>query len=42
MNKVLRAIVEVLEASGGSKTKTAEKLGISRTTLFRRMKRYGI
>ena len=37
-----RAIVEALEATGGSKTKAAEKLGISRTTLFRRMKRYGI
>ncbi len=37
-----RAIVEALEASGNSRTKAAEKLGISRTTLFRRMRRYGI
>ena len=37
-----RAIVEALEASGNSKTKAARKLGISRTTLFRRMRKYGI
>ena len=35
-------LIELLERHGGSRTLTAEALGISKTTLWRRMKKYGI
>jgi two-component system response regulator HydG len=36
-----RAILDTLEATGWRLTAAARKLGISRTTLWRRLKRYG-
>lgn len=36
------AINKTIEESGGNLTKSAEKLGISRTTLYRKMEKYGI
>ena len=33
-------ILEVLEATGGSKTKTTELLGISRAALWRKLKQF--
>ncbi len=35
-------ILEALEATGGNKRETARLLGISRDTLYRKMKKYGI
>ena len=35
-------LIELLEKHGGSRTLTAEALGISKTTLWRKMKKYGI
>jgi sigma-54 dependent transcriptional regulator, acetoin dehydrogenase operon transcriptional activator AcoR len=35
-------ITEALEIHGGSRTKAAESLGISRVTLWRRMKKFGL
>ncbi len=35
-------IVNTLAATGGKLNKTAELLGIERTTLFKKMKKYGI
>lgn len=37
-----RAIVEELERSGGRLAETARRLGISRTTLWRRLRAYGL
>lgn len=37
-----KAVIEALQKSSGSKTRTAEMLGISRTTLWRKMKEFGI
>jgi PAS domain S-box-containing protein len=37
-----RRIISVLEKTGGHRRKAAEELGIERTTLWRKMKRYGI
>ncbi len=37
-----KRIVEALEHLGGSRDKTAKALGISKATLWRRMKKYGI
>jgi transcriptional regulator with PAS, ATPase and Fis domain len=37
-----RKIIEALEQSGGSRTKAAAVLGISKSTLWRQMKRYDI
>lgn len=37
-----RAIVETLHATGWRLTETARRLGISRTTLWRRLRRYGV
>ncbi len=37
-----RAIVEALESTHGRLTETARRLGISRTTLWRRLKAYGL
>ncbi len=36
------AIVETLHATGGKLTESARRLGISRTTLWRRLRSYGI
>ncbi|MFC7391705.1 helix-turn-helix domain-containing protein [Scopulibacillus cellulosilyticus] len=36
------AITLALEETNGNKTKAAEKLGFNRSTLWRKMKRYGI
>jgi len=36
------AIVDMLERSGGRLAETARKLGISRTTLWRRLRAYGL
>lgn len=37
-----RAIVETLQATGWRLTETARRLGISRTTLWRRLRDYGV
>lgn len=37
-----RAIVQTLHATGGRLTETARRLGISRTTLWRRLRQYGV
>ncbi|MCU1238405.1 MAG: sigma54 specific transcriptional regulator, Fis family [Candidatus Solibacter sp.] len=37
-----RSIVKALESTGGEKARTAHLLGIGRTTLYRKMKQYGI
>ena len=37
-----RAIVEVLERHGGNRIKAASELGIHRSTLWRKMKKYGL
>ena len=37
-----RMIVQALEKTGGNRTKAAEKLGISRRTLHRKLNEYGI
>ncbi len=37
-----RSIVETLEATGWRLTESAKRLGISRTTLWRRLKAYGL
>ncbi len=36
------AIIQTLEATGWKLTETAKRLGISRTTLWRRLKAYGL
>jgi DNA-binding NtrC family response regulator len=36
------AILKALRESGGNKTKAAEKLGVPKTTLYNKMKKYGI
>jgi DNA-binding NtrC family response regulator len=35
-------IIQTLERSGGSHSRAAEALGIGRTTLWRKLKEYGI
>lgn len=42
MNDEARMIISTLQKNKGSKTKTAEDLGISKATLWRRMQKYGI
>jgi len=37
-----RMIIQALEKTGGNRTKAAEKLGISRRTLHRKLNEYGI
>jgi len=37
-----RMIIQALEKTGGNRTKAAEKLGISRRTLHRKLKEYGL
>jgi DNA-binding NtrC family response regulator len=37
-----RSIVKALESTGGERAKAAHLLGIGRTTLYRKMKQYGI
>lgn len=41
-NAESNAIEEALQASGGKQSRAAERLGISRTSLWRKMKKYGI
>ena len=36
------AIRETLTRNGGNRTRTAQELGVSRNTLWRKMQRYGI
>lgn len=36
------AIIDALERTGGTRTAAARQLGMSRTTLWRKMKEYGI
>jgi transcriptional regulator of acetoin/glycerol metabolism len=35
-------LLEILERTGGNQSKAAELLGVSRVTIWNRMKRYGI
>ncbi len=42
MNAEMQAIMQAWEASGGHITRTAALLGISRTTLWRKMMKYGL
>ena len=42
LNEEARSIIAALQKNRGSKTKTAEALGISKATLWRRMQKYGI
>jgi transcriptional regulator of acetoin/glycerol metabolism len=35
-------VIRTLEKNGGSRVKAAEELGISRATLWRKIKRYGL
>ncbi len=37
-----KAIMEALEASRGNKKKAAQKLGISRSALYNKLKKYGL
>jgi len=37
-----RMVIQALEKTGGNRTKAAEKLGISRRTLHRKLNQYGI
>jgi two-component system, NtrC family, response regulator HydG len=37
-----RRLIEALEASGGNQTRAAEILGVSRVTVWNRMKKYGV
>ena len=37
-----RQIREALRAAGGNRTKAAKMLGISRATIFRKIKQYGL
>ena len=41
-NAELQAIIRAYELTGGNQTKTAEVLGISRSSLYRKLKKYGI
>jgi len=36
------AILQALQETGGNKTAAAERLGMSRTTLWKRLKKYGL
>ena len=37
-----RMVIQALEKTGGNRTKAAERLGISRRTLHRKLNQYGI
>ncbi|MBT8046484.1 MAG: hypothetical protein KJN67_04900 [Pontiella sp.] len=37
-----RMVIQALEKTGGNRTKAAEKLGISRRTLHRKLNQYGL
>ncbi|MCG8343705.1 MAG: sigma-54-dependent Fis family transcriptional regulator, partial [Chlorobiales bacterium] len=41
-NAELQTIIKAYEVAGGNQTKTAEILGISRSSLYRKLKKYGI
>ena len=41
-NAELQAIIRAYELTGGNQTRTAEVLGISRSSLYRKLKKYGI
>ena len=41
-NRDRDALIEVLRQTGGNQSKAAERLGVSRVTVWKRMKRYGI
>ena len=41
-NEEARRITELLERYGGSREKTAKALGVSKATLWRHMKKFGI
>lgn len=41
-NKEKEMIIQSLEESAGNKSKAADKLGIHRTTLYKKMKKYGL
>ncbi len=41
-NAELQAIIKAYELTGGNQTKTAEILGISRSSLYRKLKKFGI
>ena len=41
-NAELQAIMKAYELTGGNQTKTAELLGISRSSLYRKLRKYGI
>ena len=37
-----RAIIQALEVSGGDRMRAAKRLGIGKTTLYRKLKQYGL
>ncbi|MEI4770017.1 sigma 54-interacting transcriptional regulator [Psychrobacillus sp. FJAT-51614] len=41
-NKEKEMIIQLLEESAGNKSKAADKLGIHRTTLYKKLKKYGL
>ncbi|MFW6239473.1 MAG: helix-turn-helix domain-containing protein [Thermodesulfobacteriota bacterium] len=37
-----RELIEALEAAGGNRSEAARRLGVSRVTIWNRMKKYGV